>query len=99
MATDNRRVEWPPSRKHLILIRLTLLWQQVRNVISWARSVSSRLGLCFSCRESRGLGSSDARMPELTAIKVFLLWCLLSSSVNSNFILDSRCWNKSKPKP
>jgi hypothetical protein len=33
MATDSRRVEWPPSRKHSILIRLTLLWQQVRNVI------------------------------------------------------------------
>lgn len=33
MATDTRRVQWRSSRKHSILIRLTLLWQQVRIVI------------------------------------------------------------------
>jgi hypothetical protein len=50
MATDSRRVEWPPSRKHSILIRLTLLCQQVRNVIMGPIGFIP-VGLCFLGRE------------------------------------------------
>jgi hypothetical protein len=81
MATDSRRVEWPPTRKTFNSNPpdSPLAASSKRN--SWARSVSLRLGLCFSCCGIKDPRSADAWMPELTETKVFLVCCLLSSRI------------------
>jgi hypothetical protein len=51
MATDSRQVEWPPRAKHSILIRLTLLWQQVRILIHGPDRFSSGRAFVFRAVE------------------------------------------------
>src|SRR4030095_621366 len=71
MATDARWVEWPQSRKHSTLIRLTLLWQQVPNVIHGPDRFHRGWALFFLLW-NKGPESGDAWMPRLTETKVFL---------------------------